>query len=254
MKTHHALYRYSLPLLLIHLSSLHAAENSPATDTAIKLTQPLAEVTPRKSPFMQIVYIPPSLDKRRPSMRTSAGGTRNIEKAEALHVSLLSPNHVARTLDAQPVLYWHLSRDSEQTMLFTLIEIDAIKPLVETLIESPQQGFHSVDLGQQNITLHSGKTYEWSVSLIKDKSTLYPTSGDIVEKAFVQRIEADVDHSTPHNSPLNDMQQASHYAQQGFWYDPLAMVMGQNPNAVTDEQQLRLRAELLRQIGLSDLN
>ncbi len=259
MKIQHTLYLSGVPLALSMFSAPVLAEETVSIPGYSSQADKAPVVAaPRKSPFLQVVYIPPSLDKGRPTMRTSAGGTRAVESAysagtEKLRLTLLSPNHVARSLHPQPMMYWHLSGDSKFTMLFTLTEVDAINPLIEKVMPSSGKGFHSVSLADYDISLETGKTYEWSVSLIKDAVHLYPTSGDIVEKAFLQKMD-DSAFSVSVASPLTNVQQAAELAKQGFWYDPLTLIMGKQPNNTSDAMQVQLRADFLRQIGLIELN
>ena len=206
-----------------------------------------------KSPFRKIQYIPPSLDRNAPKWGVDSGGTRNATKSAPLQVTLLSPNHVARTIRPQPTLYWHLSRDTQFPAIFTITEIDAIKPLVEAQIqEAATMGFHTIQLNDYRIELQVEKTYEWSISLIKDRQNLNPSSGDIVEKAFLERISEN-SLATKHLTQTNTIELARIYAENGIWYESLETVMGKDPNAMNNQEILDTRAELLEQAGLTAL-
>jgi Domain of Unknown Function (DUF928) len=225
------------------------------------LQQPLATQkyqTPQRSrtekpSFLKIQYIPPALDRRSPKWRVSSGGTRNATLSAPLQVTLLSPSHVARTISAQPTLYWYLSHDTQLPAIFTIIEVDAVKPLVETKIADPAtKGFHAIQLNEFGIELQHEKTYEWSISLIKNRQNLYPSSDDIVEKAFLVRISEDA-LAINKLSKNNTVERARLYAENGIWYESLEMVMGKDPNAIHNREILETRSELLNQVGLVNL-
>ena len=207
-----------------------------------------------KSPFLKITYIPPSLDRKTPKWQFGSGGTRNATLSAPLQVTLLSPNHVAQTIRAQPTLYWHLSRETQLPAIFTIIEVDAVQPLIEAKIQDPAaMGFHAIQLSNYGIELQINKTYEWSISLIKDGQNLYPSSGDIVEKAFLERISDNP--LVPKNlEQKNTLERARIYAENGIWYESLEIVMGKDPNAMKNQEILESRTVLLEQVGLTDLN
>lgn len=203
----------------------------------------------------KILYIPPSLGKKAPNpigSRNGSGATRG--EAASIQLSLLSPDHVAQTFRSQPTFYWHLSRNTQLPVIFTLLEFDADRPLIEVKIKDPAvMGFHSIQLKNYEIELEIDKTYEWSISLINDRKTLINSSADILAKAFVKRI-AEPSMVINEQVQQNSLQRAEVYAKKGLWYESLEIVMGKDSNNINKQDLLQSRSELLAQVGITGLN
>jgi hypothetical protein len=114
-----------------------------------------------------IPYIPPRRVRPAPGIRTS-GGTRGMEP-DLLDVTLLVPDHVGLTLDAQPTLYWKLSQETPARIHFTVIDEEFAEPLLAvSAAGSASAGIHAFRLADYEIRLEVGKTYEWSVAVVPD--------------------------------------------------------------------------------------
>ena len=71
-----------------------------------------------------------------------AGGTRGTGD-EALTLSVLAPDHTALTVQEQPSLYWSLSKPSPYPIELTVIDHQAIQPLLETRLRSLSEPAYS---------------------------------------------------------------------------------------------------------------
>lgn len=205
---------------------------------------------PNRKPLIE--YIPPPLDKPQPIARVVPGGTRSAKLLQPVHLTLITPNHRAHTQMPQPTLYWYLSKSTDLPVVFTLIEINAIKPLLEKKLPSPlTSGFHSVSIAHYGVQLAPEKTYEWSISILQDTVQERPSSGDIIAKAFIMRIKKNPDGPND-NLQLDSISRAKSYAEQGFWYDSLESLMETDSTGTNQQAALNTRSNLLEQVGLTN--
>ena len=147
----------------------------------------------------------------------------------------------ALTERAAPSLFWHVDGDPGGSVQveFTLIEVDAIEPLVEKTLAHPKgAGIRRIRLSELGVELAPEREYEWFVSLVPSPDN---KSQDIVSGASIVRVAGPVSA---------DPQSAQAYAERGLWYDALDSLMDAveaNPNSSTIAAQ---RDSLLRQGGL----
>ena len=190
------------------------------------------------------VYQPP----RRGSPAVRVGGaTRGAgDPLPALHV--LAPDHIALTVQAQPVFQWYLSKPATVRFEFALVSENNIDPVLEHdfgVIQS--DGIQQLDLAATDITLEPGVPYQWSVALIPDEAA---RSGDVVASGMIERIAMPADLAARLAGSTSDYEQAIAYAEAGIWYDALAILselIRENPDDATLRTQ---RAALLEQVGL----
>lgn len=181
------------------------------------------------------VYRPP----RRGSPRTRVGG--GIRTGRALpELQVLTPDHLAETVNLDPSLFWHIDSVPAQSakLVFTLIDDVGIDPLVEVVLPTPDAaGIQRIRLADHAVQLDSQKEYEWSVSLVTDPDD---RTRDVVSTGFIRRVAA----------PAEPVTSTAAYAELGLWYDALetisdAIEASPNDGALRDQ-----RAALLRQAGL----
>ncbi|QBQ55170.1 DUF928 domain-containing protein [Nitrosococcus wardiae] len=173
------------------------------------------------SPIYQIPYIPPAPERLTPLVRVASGATRGVQAAAPPTVTLLAPEHVALTVKAQPILYWHLPETIENSIVHTLIPQDAAKPPLQFSIPGPvPSGIHALNLSAQGARLELGKIYEWSVSL-GDKSRAFSANDRIAKRFIMRRPLSAVLQATTTADPLS---RARAYAKAGVWYDALAVL------------------------------
>jgi hypothetical protein len=177
------------------------------------------------------------------------GGTRGMGE-ELITLLVLAPNHVARTIQEQPVLYWYLSKPAPYPIELTIILEKETLPLLEKRIPLPSQtGIYPLRLSDFDIRLSTGTQYRWFLALVPDPNR---RTRDIVAGAIIERVE------TPEplrprllEASIEEIPQL--YAGAGIWYDALMAVsnlIDDTPNNPVFHKQ---RAALIEQVGLSSV-
>ncbi|MCF6324972.1 MAG: DUF928 domain-containing protein [Gammaproteobacteria bacterium] len=179
-------------------------------------------------PMALVPYVPPKPIRPIPKIRTSQGGTRGCGGFPV--VTLLAPEHVGLTTQAQPQLYWHTSAMSQKPAVVTLSHHAAVEPLLEWHLPAPiDPGIHVIDIAKHGIHLQVGKTYEWSLRI--NCGAEGGAAGDLVVKSYIERIAADeaARLMAQRDDPLTV---ANAHASSGIWYDALTtlhVAWGNNP-------------------------
>lgn len=189
-------------------------------------------------------YNPPAVSGA-PTRRVG-GGTRGLGDADPPVLTLLAPSSVGLTLQAQPTLYWSLSRDVEQPVEITVNYLDPMTygfdPVLKTRLETVSAGIHALPFATHNVTLDPEIEYEITLALVMDEDKRL---NDLITSATILRVEqvaALAGTETPSVAAL---------ASNGVWYDALANLSA--AIATETEQQATLRqqrAYLLAQVGL----
>lgn len=189
-------------------------------------------------------YTPP----KRFSPRARIGGQlRGTEGADP-EVQAIVPDHVGFTVKQTPTLNWFLSKPTSYKITFTLTSTESIKPIYEAALPGPaREGFHSIDLKMLGLALEPEVQYRWHVSVERDPDS---HSKDIVAGGIIERCEfsacmAEVQPnlSCSHQSVIDNMRG-------GFWYDAMGCLCQLIDTSPTDGPLRRLRAHLLKQVGL----
>jgi hypothetical protein len=164
-----------------------------------------------------LTYRPPMAGA--PTTRVG-GGTRGLS-AEMPHLEVLAPVHTAFTAQAQPILYWYLSRGDVKTVEISIIQEGVSAPLLErTLPSISQAGLQSIRLSDYGVSLQAGQEYRWSVAVVNDPEQ---RSGDIVASATIR-------YQLP-STPLNSIEQQ---AEAGYWYDALHGLVSAHSPLIND--------------------
>lgn len=187
-------------------------------------------------------------------VRSSGDGGSRADKELLPKHSVLSPDHVAFTTQAQPSLFWFqdgpIQKNSVAIVEVALIDPKKPKPLLKTTFAIAGQkdrgaGIHTLKLARHKVTLESGIEYKWSVALVpnaKDRSQ------DSIASGIIKRIEPAAELTA--ELAKKDADKAAAYAAQGVWYDALAALSDQIIAAPKDADLRAARADLLEQIGL----
>jgi len=174
------------------------------------------------------------------------GATRAREKPVTIQTLVPEIDEAALTLAAAPSLHWHLSADTTHPVNFTLIDPDAIDPIVDAMLPGPfEAGFHTLSLADYDAQLEPGRHYEWFVAVVPDPKN---RSADTVARGAISRI-ADSELTSRIALAKPDAV-ASLLAESGIWYEALdALSRGaqQNPE---DPQPRMQRSAMLEQVGL----
>jgi Domain of Unknown Function (DUF928) len=190
-------------------------------------------------------YIPP---KRGAPGGRVGGGTRGTDQTFTL--SVLAPDHTGLTAEAQPTLYWYLSRSISTPMEFALIKDGVTKPLVEKVMTPPfEAGVQRLRLTDFGVQLESGKRYQWSVILVTNPKR---RSKDVLAGATIERVA--LPEGTASKLAHAERSEAVRlYAEAGHWYDAVAVLSELIDGHPTDVALRKQRAALLQQVGLAEI-
>lgn len=196
----------------------------------------------------KVLYVPPRKGAPAPGTKRG-GGTRGMNKSVPV-ISVIAPDHVGWTLQAQPVLYWFASTEQNLPYEFVLIADSAEAPAVETRLPQPAHpGIQQIRLSDYHVKLLPGERYQWSVALILDSDE---PSGNIVAKGVIERVDRDK-LDQPLSSDIATADAPRRYAEAGVWYDAVATISDLILANQADGELLRQRASLLEQGGLSEV-
>src|SRR2546427_7829487 len=215
-----------------------------AGDDVRRTPSPVAQSTAPASGAATPVYKPPT--RGAPGGRMG-GGTRGISGGTV--VSVLTPDHVGLTSQAQPSLQWFLAQDVSSPLEITLIEPNRTPPLLEHRLAPPvRAGIHRLRLADHGVRLEPGVRYQWSVAVVTDpeRRSRDLVAASVVERADVaEALRQQIGRASPEELPAL-------YAEAGLWYDALTALSDRIEAAPRDRTLHRQRAALLQQVGLRD--
>ena len=169
--------------------------------------------------------------------------------ASEVALSAWVPDHVARTANPQPKLYWEIEgRLPEQhTLGFVITSETDTEPLFESTLEEPMaNGRQSIDLEQLGIELAEDTVYRWTVFARAPSSD---PSEDRIAQGWVQfRVASASLSSEMLSGPTAE--HASHYAEGGYWYDALALLVGLTESHPEDTKVQAALAGFLADAGI----
>ena len=201
---------------------------------------------PRRTP-PPLIYHPPAAGDD--DMGTNVSG--EARGAGVPHVSLVAmvPNTLALTTHEQPSLFWFQSKPANATLEIALIEPGKAKPLMVVQSRTTKPGIHRIRLANHGVKLAPNVKYKWSVSLISDPSN---RSLDVVVNGTFKRIEPSK-KLTEQLAAAKPAGLPALYAQAGIWYDALEAISDEIDAHPGDGALRKERADLLKQIGLPDV-
>ena len=204
-----------------------------------------AEDRAGSKPPPQIVYRPPDL---------GAPATRTIAAARGVGdqptVQILAPEQTGFALESQPKLVWLVSAPSRAPIELTLIDEQAIEPLLELdLGPVGEPGVHAVDLKDHGVHLKPGVEYRWSVAQVVDpeqRSADAAASATIAVHRPDRTLLAELEAEPP-------VAKLSLLASHGYWYDVIALLSEEITARPRHAELRQLRADLLDQEGLEEI-
>ncbi len=158
---------------------------------------------------------------------------------------VLVPDRIAVTTQAQPSLFWYLSRPTQRPIRITLSTPDRVDPvLIYDLDGSTTGGIQRVDLTKWSVRLQAGVRYEWVVTLLSDPKK--PANNPFA-KCQIWRMPppSDLEHRY---ATAGRRQKAAIAAEEGIWIDALAYISDLIDHRPDDPSLRRDRADLLRQV------
>ena len=134
-------------------------------------------------------------------------------------------------------------------MRFTLNDTQKVVPLYEGSLPVPTEaGVQSIDLKSLGLTLEPNVQYRWFVSASPNPAS---PSRDIVAGGMIERCELNECLTITSVNLTCDRESVRTNALIGFWYDAMGCVCSLIEKDPKDPSLRRLRAALLRQVGLN---
>jgi len=188
-----------------------------------------------KAAASEVEYRPPS--RGAPKVRVG-GSTRGI--AQRLSLAVIAPDHVGLSSNAQPDLYWYISRPVESPLEFALYPVDATDPLVEKAIPPvATAGIQRIRLSELGVKLKAGEEYQWLISFASKPNS---RAKDAIASGRVRM--------QPASSPLGSYAAAAHA---GYWYDAYASLRNEMARHPNDARLAAVQQTLLEQVGLGEV-
>jgi hypothetical protein len=229
-----------------------AVTGTPAAQHADKTTQALkgeTEPDDASEPKPDLPVWSPRQSRGKPAAR-EGGASRSA--GEAFEVRTLVPrlDEAALTLSAQPNLFFALRPGTRHAVNFTLVDPDAIEPLVDVMLSGPfEAGIHRIALADYGVSLEAERDYEWYLAVVPDPQR---RSADSVARGALRRV------SDPELqgriAALGSGEAATLLAAEGIWYDALATLS--EPLDAQPQAAARIKAHdaLLEQAGFGAMD
>jgi hypothetical protein len=192
-----------------------------------------------------LIYKPP----KKPTPRARVGGTLRGTDGNEPELVALVPDHVGLTIKQTPTLNWYLSKPTTYALRFTLNDTQKVVPIYEGPLPVPTApGVQSIDLKSLGLPLEPNVQYRWFVSASPNPES---PSRDIVAGGMIERCEFNECLTVTSVNLTCDRESVRTNALIGFWYDAMGCVCSLIEKEPTDPSLRRLRAALLRQVGLN---
>ena len=233
--------RLTIPFvgLSLVMSIVGSAAIGAATD------KPAVSQSGEQSDVQIPVYTPP----KKLTPRARVGGTLRGTEGHEPELVALVPDHVGLTVKQTPTLNWYLSKPTSYPLRFTLNDTQKIAPVYEGPLPTPMEpGVQSVDLKALGLTLEPNVQYRWFVSARRNADS---HSEDIVAGGMIERCDFSECLTVTSVNLTCDRESVRTNALIGFWYDAMGCVCSLIENEPKDSSLRRLRAALLRQVGLN---
>jgi len=177
-------------------------------------------------------------------------GTRGAEADSLPDIEALAPERVGFTLEAQPALYWYLSRPSGARIDLRVLALDPTEKVLETTLPLPRAaGIQRIRLADHGLELAPGHAYLWLVILVPNPSD---RSWDRIAGGGIERVEPRPELEQRIAAADRD-QVPVVLAESGLWYDAIDALSTGIRARPGDERLRNLRASLFEQEGLPDL-
>lgn len=207
--------------------------------------QPMTALAAQQDEGLLPTYSPPK--KLAPRARVG-GSLRGTEGTDPEIVALV-PDHVGLTIKQTPTLNWYLSKSTTYPLRFTLNNTQKILPIYEGALPTPTEaGVQSIDLKSLGLTLEPNVQYRWFVSARRNADSY---SEDIVAGGMIERCEFSECLTITSANMTCDRESVRTNAMIGLWYDAMDCVCSLIIKEPKDPSLRRMRATLLRQVGLN---
>jgi hypothetical protein len=145
------------------------------------------------------------------------GATRSAGNDALPRIEALVPQEAGWTLEAQPVLYWYLSKTTEVPIELVVVRVDPLEQVLKTTLPAPTRaGVQRIELSSHDVQIDAGSTYQW-----------------------LSGVSADA--------------RAVVLARNGIWYDAIDDLTLRIQAAPGDRALWNQRAHLFQQVGLPEV-
>ncbi len=226
------------PLTVVDSAEDETSATSPDRTDAAEADMQTANDVRSAAPILWV----PRTDRGAPALR-EGGATRDKGREAIVRALVPRVDDAALTLSAHPALYWHLSSDVRNPVHFTLVDPEAVDPLVEAELSGPfAAGTHVTHLVDHRVEIETGRVYEWYVAIVPDESE---RSSDRVARGVILRLNEPA-LAEQVASASGDEDAIRRLAEAGIWYEALALAQ-QLPD---ERARTRTGNALLGQAGL----
>jgi hypothetical protein len=229
----------------------HAQETTPEEDTSSGQEESISgekdqNQNPAVSDDLIPIYKPPF---RGAPIGRIAGGTRTHNDPLPF-LCVIVPEHTGLSVHQSPSLHWFISELTRFPIVLTVIEKQALRPLLETTLTSiRKKGIQRIHLSDYGVKLQNGVQYKWFVSVVPDPDH---RSRDIIAGGAIECVEIPKDLQDRLKEA--EREQTPHlYAESGLWYDALSAVSDLIESDPGNSLYRRQRSALIAQIGLADI-
>ncbi|PLS69250.1 MAG: hypothetical protein CV045_03195 [Cyanobacteria bacterium M5B4] len=186
--------------------------------TMVKQIKTLATIAlglPLWGMSVMAAYVPPQ-DQVPPRTRGGTAGRRTT--CDVSSITPIAPiSYLGKTTQGRPTFYWNRTGQGNVPLEFSLMEYLPTTQQLVVLHRTKINSTHNTDrfvMPQDWTELEPGKTYAWQVVALCGNPSANPYL-----RASVQRVSI----STKKGARLED--QVKYLAQNGIWYDALALAM-----------------------------
>jgi len=125
-------------------------------------------------------------------------------------------NHTGLTLSRSPRLWWALDQKTDLPIQITIVDGDAIEPLVRVELPGPHAaGLHAFDLSSQGVELSPDVDYRWFVAIVVDPDR--PSRNPV--SAGSLRVAGASDARRASVGAADASARGNKFAELGLWYD-----------------------------------
>lgn len=163
-------------------------------------------------------------------------------------LTLLFQSKDGHTVSGRPTFFWYLSANPPVPIRFVLASPEEDEPAIDEIFENPRAGFMQAKLADKQPELVPGRQYIWSVTLLCNRNN---TAENPIAQGQIKRVPMPPDLAEKLTQATSQLANATIYANQGFWYDALAIVaaaQAENPKDNTLQDHM---LSLLGQMGHS---
>jgi hypothetical protein len=166
-----------------------------------------------------------------------------------LTLTVLAPEHVGLTTQAQPCLYWYQSKASKARFELTIMERKGVNPLLEVgFQDATDDVIQCICLAKYNIELKTGVEYRWTVSMVVDPEN---RSKDVIASGMIKRVTPP-ETLTSRLAVASVEDRAYVYADEGMWYDSLDALSKLIDEKPGDKKLHEVRSVYFMQAGLPE--